>query len=63
MLLLEPQQEKDPQAIVEAIDRQSVTMLHFVPTVLGVLVASGQDSIRERCSSPRLCGPLERPSM
>jgi non-ribosomal peptide synthetase component F len=51
MVLLEPQQEKDPQAIVEAIDRHSVTMLHFVPTMLGVFVASGQESIREKCTS------------
>lgn len=51
MVLLEAQQEKDPRAIVDAIDTQSISMLHFVPTMLSAFVASGKEDISNRCSS------------
>ncbi|WP_217557910.1 non-ribosomal peptide synthetase [Streptomyces sp. GbtcB6] len=36
--LLEPRGEREPGAIVEAIDRFGVTVLHFVPTMLGAFL-------------------------
>lgn len=51
MVLLEHQQEKDPRAIIEAINTQSISMLHFVPTMLSAFVTSGKDKIADRCTS------------
>jgi len=36
--LLEPGYEKFPQAIIEGIARNTVTMMHFVPSMLGVFL-------------------------
>jgi len=36
--LLEPGYEKFPQAIIECVARNSVTMMHFVPSMLGVFL-------------------------
>lgn len=51
MVLLEPHQEKDPSAIVEAIQAQEISMLHFVPTMLNMFVGSANTQIRDNCTS------------
>ena len=35
---LEPGGEKDPQAIVDAIEKQSITTMHFVPSMLNAFL-------------------------
>lgn len=51
MVLLEPQQEKDPHAILDTINAQSISMLHFVPTMLNMFIGSARDKIPEKCTS------------
>ncbi|MFB0846522.1 hybrid non-ribosomal peptide synthetase/type I polyketide synthase [Paenibacillus oleatilyticus] len=36
--LLEPRQEGDPSAIINSIDKHEVTIIHFVPTMLGAFL-------------------------
>jgi len=48
--LLGPRAERDPGAIVEAIDRHRVTVMHFVPTMLGAFL----DFAGVAGSAPRL---------
>ncbi len=35
---LPPKAEKDPQAIVEAVDRYKITVMHFVPSMLNIFL-------------------------
>jgi len=51
LVLLEPNLEKDPNAIVKTISQHAITTLHFVPTMLNVFVNSNKDSIKEECQS------------
>ena len=36
--ILEPKQEKDPSAIIQAIEKNHVTIMHFVPSMLSVFL-------------------------
>jgi amino acid adenylation domain-containing protein len=38
LCLLKPQGEKEPQAIIEAIQKNKVTTIHFVPSMLGAFL-------------------------
>lgn len=52
MVLLQPQAEKDPNAIVQTIQTYNISMLHFVPSMLGIFVGPSQHSqIKENCQS------------
>jgi amino acid adenylation domain-containing protein len=46
--LLEPHGEKEPQVMMSVVDEQSVTVMHFVPSMLGVFlqyaVEAGRDN-------------------
>lgn len=38
LVILEPRQEKNPRKIVKAIEKYSITMIHFVPSVLELFI-------------------------
>jgi tyrocidine synthetase III len=42
LVMLEPECEKDPLAIIDCIERQEVTTIHFVPTMLNAFLESVQ---------------------
>jgi tyrocidine synthetase-3 len=42
--LLEPGQEKDPQMILEAVEKHHVTVMHFVPSMLSVFLDYLEDA-------------------
>ncbi|MDQ1354014.1 MAG: hypothetical protein QG657_4323, partial [Acidobacteriota bacterium] len=54
LCLLEPGEEKDPAAIIKSIDRNHITTMHFVPSMLNAFLAY-LESLREsyRCVSLR----------
>ncbi|WP_217558585.1 non-ribosomal peptide synthetase [Paenibacillus sp. GbtcB18] len=52
LYLLEPGGEKEPSVMLRAIEEQAVTVMHFVPSMLGVFLPYASDSGRgsELCS-------------
>ncbi|EGL16753.1 MULTISPECIES: non-ribosomal peptide synthetase [unclassified Paenibacillus] len=52
LYLLEPSGEKEPSVMLRAIEEQAVTVMHFVPSMLGVFLPYAADSGRggELCS-------------
>ncbi|MGE6226491.1 amino acid adenylation domain-containing protein [Paenibacillus chitinolyticus] len=52
LYLLEPGGEKEPSVMLRAIEEQAVTVMHFVPSMLGVFLPYAADSGRggELCS-------------
>ncbi|WP_068776055.1 non-ribosomal peptide synthetase [Paenibacillus sp. FJAT-26967] len=52
LYLLEPGGEKEPSSMLRAIEEQAVTVMHFVPSMLGIFLPYAADSGRsgELCS-------------
>jgi len=46
--LLEPHGEKEPQVMMNVVDEQSVTVMHFVPSMLGVFLQYATESGRDK---------------
>lgn len=52
LAFLEPGGEKDPAEIVASVEREGITLLHFVPSMFGAFL----DYVEERQAAPRLAG-------
>lgn len=49
---LEPGAEKDPEKIVEAIEKNNITVIHFVPSMLGIFL----EYLKQTGEAPRVAG-------